>query len=152
MTRIQHIIHDSKFDEKKLPSFLAIILTMVSCVTPINKSYSQSVRIFEDPAISRLMDAYVAQAQATETFKGWRIQIVTTDDRRKMESAKREFESNYRDKVLTWEHVVPYYRIRVGAYKDKLELQPFLMEVRTRFPAAIPVMDDIPKAELVQLN
>lgn len=133
-------------------ALMVMLMTIICILSPIIKSYGQSVRIFEDPAISRLMDAYVAQAKATETFKGWRIQIVTTDDRRKMELAKREFESNYPDKVLTWEHVVPYYRIRVGAYKDKLELQPFLMEVRSLFPSAIPVMDDIPKTELAGLN
>lgn len=74
---------------------------------------------------------------------------MTTDDRRKMEASRAKFTRMYPDTDIQWEHVRPYYKVKVGAWEDKRSLQVFLLEIKNDFPSAIPVMDDIKKAELV---
>ncbi len=106
------------------------------------------VQINESAEISRVMEAYTNKSQARDYIDGWRIQIINTDDRRQMESARSLFGARYPYLKMTWEHVQPYYKVKVGAYKTKLELESFLRELKTDFPRAIPVRDRIYKSEL----
>ncbi len=82
-------------------------------------------------------------------MRAWRIQIITTDDRREMEAARTRFSNLYPGVQLEWKHVVPYYQVRVGAYENKLDLMPFLLEVKKVFPSATPVNDMVNKKTLV---
>ena len=45
--------------------------------------------------------------------------------------------------------VQTYYKVKVGAYKDKMDLEAFLRELKSDFPRAIPVRDKINKNELI---
>lgn len=99
--------------------------------------------------VEDMMTKFVNKNKSEGNVKGWRIQIITTDDRRKMESAKSKFSSMYPDVEVQWNHVSPYYRVRVGAYENKMQLMGFLLELKNDFPGVIPVIDYIKKTELV---
>ena len=96
-----------------------------------------------------MMDKFTNTNRAETSIKGWRIQIITTDDRRKMEAARGKFSGLYPDVEVKWNHVAPYYRVKVGAYENKMQLMGFLLELKRDFPGVIPVMDNIRKSELV---
>lgn len=106
-------------------------------------------QINEEPEITRAMEFYKAKAQDANSIDGWRIQLINTDNRRQMESARSKFASQYPSLKMTWEHVQPYYKVKVGAYKDKMDLEAFLRELKSDFPRAIPVRDKINKNELI---
>lgn len=108
------------------------------------------VQINEEADIARLMDIYVENSRSLETFSGWRIQLITTNDRRKMESVKSQFNNLYPEIPLSWKHISPYYQVHIGAYRNKLELQGFLLELKNDFPNSLPVMDKIKKTEILQ--
>ena len=99
------------------------------------------VVINEDPDISQAMNAYRNIALENTTIDGWRIQIINTDDRRQMESARSKFSVSYPHLKMTWEHVQPYYQVKVGAYRNKMHLESFLREIKSEFPRHIPVRD-----------
>lgn len=107
------------------------------------------VQINEEPEITRAMEFYKTKAQDANSIDGWRIQLINTDNRRQMESARSKFASRYPNLKMTWEHVQPYYKVKVGAYKDKMDLEAFLRELKSDFPRAIPVRDKINKNELI---
>ena len=123
--------------------YLLVICAFFSLIC-INEA---QVQINESSDISRVMDAYKMKSQERDFIDGWRIQIINTDDRRQMESARSLFGARYPYLKMTWEHVQPYYKVKVGAYKTKLELESFLRELKTDFPRAIPVRDRIYKSE-----
>lgn len=112
-------------------------------------STAQNIQVSEDAGVSAAMQRYMADSKANQNMKGYRIQIITTDDRRKMEAAQSKFKAMYPEIFLDWEHVVPYYKIKVAGFRSKLDLQPFLVELREHFPSAIPIVDDIHKRELL---
>jgi hypothetical protein len=114
-------------------------------------SFGQNIKVNEPIALSEVMSEFQKRSMAEKEVDGWRIQIITTDDRRKMEAAKSKFETMYPEIFLKWEHIVPYYKIKIGAYKTKLDLQAFLQELREEFPSAFPIPDKVKKAELVDL-
>lgn len=108
-----------------------------------------NVTVNTSPAIDQMMDKFTNTNRAETSIKGWRIQIITTDDRRKMEAARGKFSGLYPDVEVKWNHVAPYYRVKVGAYENKMQLMGFLLELKRDFPGVIPVMDNIRKSELV---
>jgi hypothetical protein len=122
---------------------------MLVGMTPTTLS-GQKEYLQEQPSITSMMKAWIKYNQANETVRGWRIQIITTDDRRKMDQTRSKFAGLYPDIPSNWEHESPYYKVQIGAYDNKLEVQAFLQELKEDFPLAIPVMDDIKKTELIK--
>ena len=111
-------------------------------------SYSQ-VRLEEEPTIKEAMEKYEKLNLDKKIVKAWRIQIITTNDRREMDQARLKFERLYPHIKQSWEHNAPYYQVRVGAYEKKEDLEAFLLELKKQFPSALPVHDDIEEKELI---
>lgn len=132
-----------------MKKIVVITFTFLSMLK-IDQTNAQSIVLSEEPAITEMMDKFLAENRLSDQVRGWRIQIMTTDDRRKMESSRAKFSRMYPNTPIQWEHVKPYYKVKVGAWEDKRSLQVFLLEIKNEFPSAIPVMDDIKKAELVE--
>lgn len=107
------------------------------------------VNVVEDDQVSQMLRNYQSNERAETTIKGYRIQIITTPDRRKMESTRAKFTSMYPNVRMEWEHVSPYYQVRVGAYETKMDLMDFMIDLKKQFRDAIPVVSDIEKNELV---
>ncbi len=125
-----------------------LILICLSALLSGN-AISQTININEEPKVSQMMTKFVEEGRLSSAQKAWRIQIITTDDRRKMEAARAKFTRMYPDEHIEWEHVMPYYKVKVGSWEDKRSLQVFLLELKSAFPSSIPVMDNIDKRDLV---
>ena len=108
----------------------------------------QSV-VNEEPAVTAMMNNFISKHKTNDSIRGWRIQIITTDNRRKMEAARGKFSVMYPDISIKWQHESPYYKVQIGAYEKKMDLQGFLLELKEDFPTAIPVLDNVYKSELV---
>jgi len=81
--------------------------------------------------------------------KAWKIQIIATNDRRKMEDAISKFSKYFPEHEPNWSHENPYYKVKVGAFETKEDLYSFLLSVKQHFSGAIPVVEEISKSELV---
>ncbi len=108
-----------------------------------------NVRVETSASVDRYMEKFVSNGKANETIKAWRIQIITTDDRREMENAKSTFTTMYPGMNVDWKHVPPYYQVRVGYFENKNKLMPFLLELKRTFQSATPVYDNVSKKALV---
>ncbi len=126
---------------------LACFITFLGFTIDIE---AQSVSFNESYEVSQLMSKYVNNNNSTTTIKGWRIQIISTNDRRAMESARGKFRSLYPGMETSWSHMAPYYQVRVGAYENKTKLMAFLTQIKRDFPLATPVVDEIEKTEFVR--
>jgi hypothetical protein len=116
----------------------------------VHNIQAQNYVKLDTPAnIDRLMERFVQNGKSVETVKAWRIQIITTNDRSEMETARSTFQSLYPGISTDWKHVAPYYQVRVGYYENKNRLMPFLLELKKTFPSATPVYDNISKRSLV---
>lgn len=111
---------------------------------------AQGIQVTEHGGIRTVMNQYINQNQSNPMVEGWRIQIISTNDRRKMESFKAKFEYAYPQMYLNWEHRNPWYLVKVGAFKTKLELQAFIQDLKDDFPQAIPIKDQVSKSELIR--
>lgn len=122
---------------------------LFSLLLCLQMSGQGTVNVNTSATITQMMDKFTSTNKEQSKIKGWRIQIITTNDRRKMETARGKFSTMYPDIEVKWNHVAPYYRVKVGAYENKMQLMGFLLELKKDFPGVIPVMDNINKSELV---
>lgn len=127
----------------KITGIFIVILLFTTGVS------AQYVSITEHDGIASLVRTFTQNHKQNSHIKGYRIQIVSTDDRRKMENAMYKCKQLYPEMVPDWEHLTPYYFVKVGAFRKKLDYQGFLMEVKKDFPSSIPIIEDIRKEELL---
>lgn len=132
-------------------NLIKMILLVVLCILGFTSDTSaQGIQVTEHGSIRSVMNQYISQNQNNTMVEGWRIQIISTDDRRKMESFKSKFESMFPGMYINWEHRNPWYLVKVGAFRTKLDLQGFIQELKDDFPQAIPIKDQVSKAELIR--
>lgn len=108
----------------------------------------QNININEPPAVAAMMDKFEARSRAKPEVEGWRIQLIATTDRQKVEDEKRRFQSLYPNIRADWVHSKPYYKLQAGAFATRLEALRMLKYLRRDFPGAYPAMDKIKPEEL----
>jgi hypothetical protein len=95
----------------------------------------------EEYTVSRMMARFGELNKMKSTVPGWRIQLVATTDRRKMEATKEAFMRKHPYISIDWQHAKPYYRLRAGAFKTKLEAMRVLDRLKKDYPSAFPAKD-----------
>lgn len=108
------------------------------------------VTIIEEPEITKLMESYKRTNMQKSVVRAWRIQILTTNNRREMEQGIKKFEMLYPDIAYKWEHNPPYYQVRIGAYELRDDLEAMLLQLKRDFPSALPVQAEMKKTELLK--
>ena len=119
-----------------------ILLFVLIVTTSTLIAEAQNVTIMEDFPIAKMMESYISKNKTTYQIEGWRIQIMATTDRRKMEEAKSEFLMNYPQISVDWTHSKPYYRLRAGAFTSKLDAVRLLHVLKEDYPSAYPAKDN----------
>jgi hypothetical protein len=103
--------------------------------------------LVEDPEITTLMESFTAWSMANTQVRGWRIQILSTTDRRVMEETQSRFQRTYPEYKLIFTHQNPYYHLRTGAFLSQMDSRPLLKKLQRHFPGAFVVADEIEVAE-----
>lgn len=114
-----------------------------------NINAQENVIVNEDAEVSQMMDRMVEMNRYEDFVDGWRIQILATTDRRKMEDARQKFLTNFPKINLDWKHEKPYYKLRAGAFNNKLEASRLLYQLKSAYPSAYMAKDQIRPSELV---
>lgn len=100
---------------KRVLIFIPFMLMFVFAVN------AQNIRTNEEPLIASMMDRFVEINQSTQFVEGWRIQILATTNRQRLESARQSFQYRYPNVPVNWVHSSPHYKLRAGAFSTKLE-------------------------------
>ena len=104
-----------------------------------------------DPSVAALMKRYVDSNKSTKTISGWRIQIMATTDRQRVEDALKKFESLYPNMSADWVQSKPYYKLRAGAFTSKRDAIAAQYLLKADYPTAYPVQDsEIKPEELIK--
>lgn len=95
----------------------------------------------EESQIARLESQFMSLNKSSEYFSGWRIQIISSDNRRKVENEKYTFQSKYDRYSLISKFSNPYYKLQVGAFATKLEAERVKYLLKKDYPSAYLVKD-----------
>ncbi len=129
--------------EKNKPIFVGILLCF--CLSGLSAQ-----QIKEDRGVKSARSYYEQYYKNKTTLRGYRIQIVTTTDRRKMEASLNKLRNVYPGYVSNWTYTEPYYKVAVGAYINKRTAKEALYHFRKDFPGSILIFSDLRKDELIR--
>lgn len=125
---------------------IKVIYILLLC-SPII-SYSQNNIKYQE-GVKNLVDRFEKKQSKELVIRGWRIQIafankktIITKKKIKLINRLPEINSIY----ITYKS--PYYRLRIGNFRTKLEAEKIKHEIKKYYPNAYLVPDNIPIREL----
>jgi len=101
-----------------------------------------NVVVKEDPPIKEMMNRFGEINKSRTYMPGWRVQILATPDRQRLESVKQSFQYRYPSIPVDWAHSAPYYKLRAGAFATKVEALRLKYILERDYPGIYPVRDD----------
>lgn len=115
------------------PNFLAQDNNTDSVKAPI---ITQTIK---DSRIDKLNETFVS----SYALKGYRIQIYSGSKKQPARQARLKFSQLYRKTKAHESYEQPYFKVRVGDFKTKIEALKFRNELIKHFPNCFIVKDDI---------
>lgn len=122
-------------------TFFSICSIFVNAQNTI--SVSEKVSVSSEIDISKLIDFHTQKSEQTDEIKGYRIQITSNNDRSKIYDLRSQVYAKFSDIKNYLEYDQPYYRLRIGDFKTRLDARRYLERVISHFPSAFIVSDDI---------
>jgi hypothetical protein len=123
--------------EMKFFLFFAVFSLMLN-------TYSQVEYVGDD--MSKWENAYMNFYAAVKNYPGYRVQIFYESgnySKNKALGVKAKFYSLYPDVPAYIVYQEPYYRVRVGNFRNKLEANAFKEAIKKEFPEAYVIRDNI---------
>lgn len=97
---------------------------------------AQNVIINEDFQVQEMLMRHIEANKARQVMDGWRIQILSSTDRAKVEEVKAKFKIAFPRYSVDWIHIKPNYKLRAGAFATKLDAMEALNQIKSAFPSA----------------
>ena len=113
---------------------------------------AQGVTVSEEPTITKMMEVYKGinkAVTAEQVIDGFRIQLMATTDRRKVDQIMSAFSNRYAGVPVTWSQAQPYYRVRVGAFINRDGASKYLQTIKRDYPDAYIVTDKVKTTEVM---
>ena len=101
---------------------------------------AQEVQLNETPEVAELYKTWTNQNRSMPHIEGWRVQIMASTDRTQIEAGRVRFRTAYPEVPVEMIHEKPYYKLKVGAFKSRLEALAFITNL-SEFAGAYPAKD-----------
>ncbi len=108
---------------------------------------SNSVIVHTDPRLDLLVKTQATINEETsrdnrKTDKGFRIMIISTNNREEALAAKTKIYTNFPElKAYLW-YQSPYFRVKAGNFKDKKDAESYQKKLNRYFPKGVFIMKD----------
>lgn len=119
-----------------------ILVLLVSAL----RAQNEHAELIQDKRVDLLVDKHIFLNRHQFTLSGWRIQIFFdsgANSKRKATDALRQFNERYPETDAYLSFKEPYYRVRVGDFRSRLEAEGFLRKVQSEYPNAFATNDFI---------
>ena len=120
--------------------FLFILCPFLSVAqTDTTLSENGSITSINEKRINALVIKYENSLKAKNGVDGWRVQLMFKTKKEEIQKLKIAFIKLYPEIPAYLEYDAPYYRVRVGNCRTKLEAIKIQHQISKRFPGAYPV-------------
>lgn len=138
--------------KKVILLYLALFLSL--CCMAQNRG---NITVRQDSRIESLIDKQQRLYAIDSTLNGFRVQIfmeVGNDAIEHAETVKKEFKYAFPGIPVYLSYGQPYYRLRVGDFRTRVEAEKCLRRIKGRYTNAFVTADDIfpPRAETVVID
>lgn len=107
---------------------------------------SGKVEIISDSRIDQLVEKHIYLNQYQSALDGWRVQIFFdsgANSKSRASEALNRFTSLYPETQAYLSFKEPYYRVRVGDFRSRLEAEGFMKAIQAEYSNAFATADKI---------
>ena len=125
------------------------LLALLFCVFFVSNILAQDqgrLQVIQDNRIDTLLKTHIELNDKFPQISGWRINIffeAGNYSKRMAIEAKSEFVNKYTEVPCYLIFQEPYYKVRIGDYRTKMQAEKFLNEIKYDYPNAFVVQDEI---------
>ncbi|PLX14217.1 MAG: hypothetical protein C0598_01885 [Marinilabiliales bacterium] len=131
---------------------IAIIVISLFLTCSLSAQYiAEPEMISDDVALDSLLKLHKTYNKEFKNISGYRIQIFKGSGNSSLENARtleEEFSEKFTDSPTYLTFQEPYYRIRVGDFRTRLDAIKFLMVIKGDYPSAFVIKDNIEFVDL----
>lgn len=123
----------------------SMLLLSISGIA-LSQKVDDSSYVNRDPRIDRLVEKHRQYNQANPGVDGFRVQIFFdsgNNSKKAAQTAREKFMETFPDVPAYLTFNTPYYRVRVGDFRTKLEAEGFLFQLSSVYPNAFTVPDRV---------
>jgi len=131
-----------------MKNLLVPIMAMLFISRANAQTDTNSVIVHKDPRIDQLVKKQidyneVATRDARRFVQGYRILVMSTNDRNKALSAKTKIYEQFPDLKSYLSYQAPFFKLKVGNFKEHKDAEDFLPEVQRLFPSGLYIVRDV---------
>jgi len=129
--------------------FLSILFPfLLGAQTDTTLSESGDITSINEEGIDALVSKYENILKNKNGVEGWRVQLMFKAKHKEIKQLKIDFIKLYPEIPAYLEYNAPYYRVRVGNCRTKLEAIKIKHQISKNFPGAYPVPEIINFSQL----
>ena len=132
--------------------FFILLIYIVSTTAAFSQSHG-SVNIDQDSRIESLISKQRLIYRIDSSFSGYRVHVfmeIGNEALQHAEDVKKQFERAFPDIPIYLTYAEPYFRLRAGNFRNRVEAEKCLRRIKPRFKEAFVTADMIyrPKIEI----
>jgi hypothetical protein len=132
----------------KIFPILFFSLAVMTVQAQTAKVDTASVIVHKDPRIDLLVKKQAQINEATtresrKTAKGYRLLVINTNKRDEAIAAKTRIYTYFPELKAYLIYQSPYFKVKVGNFKDRKEADDFRKELTRHFPKGVFIINDI---------
>ncbi|MFM9909317.1 MAG: SPOR domain-containing protein [Chitinophagaceae bacterium] len=125
-----------------------LLLAFLFCAFSSTAQDKQGVIVHKDPRIDQLVKKQIEVNEfntrdARRYVQGFRILVISTNDRSKADDAKLKVYQNFPELKAYLLYQSPYFKLKVGNFKDQREADTYLKKMQLYFPASVYIIRDL---------
>ena len=133
---------------KKLFFLFILFPFLLVAQTDTTLSENGDITSINEKGIDALVHKYENILKAKNGVEGWRVQLMFKAKQEEIKQLKIDFIKLYPEIPAYLEYDAPYYRVRVGNCRTKLEAIKIKHQISKNFPGAYPVPEIINFSQL----
>src|SRR5450432_3559466 len=128
-------------------TLMAVLFSVIALAVAAQTDSTSSIVIHKDPRVDMLVKKQaqineVTTRDARSNIAGYRLQVINTSDRSSAISAKTKVYQLHPELKAYLLYQAPYFRLRVGNFKDKDEAEDYRASLSKEFPNSVFLVRD----------
>jgi hypothetical protein len=136
---------------------MAMVICWLALPAAAQTDSTSSIVIHKDPRVDMLVKKQAQINEATtrdarRNIAGFRLQVINTSDRNAAIAAKTKVYQLYPELKAYLLYQAPYFRLRVGNFKDQDEAEDYRKSLSKEFPNSVFLVRDTIEVKLTDAN
>ncbi len=121
----------------------ALGMCLFLIITVLSASGQTKSKISMPPYLDSLVQKNIEKHKTEQTRDGFRIQLFSGTERNNANSLRNKFKTEYPDVPIYLIYQQPYYKLRVGDFRNKIEAQQLYLKIENDYEQLLIIPDKV---------